>query len=155
MIPAWGQGRVQPACRGVGRALTYLGEATAAAHDLPEARRIFHDALRLAMELQATPLALDALMGLAHVHAEAGGPEQAMELSMRVLEHPAGTQDCKDRAGRLRARLETRLAAQQIQAALSRAQAKALDARAAEVLAAPGSPLGEDDSHPQSVRDSP
>lgn len=117
------------------RSLTYLGEATAAAQDWSEARRIFLDALRLGMELQATPLALDALIGLAHVQSEADQAEQAMELSVRVEGHAAGTQDCKDRAGRLRAALQQRLPAEEIQAAQARARANALEVRVEEILA--------------------
>ncbi len=44
--------------------LNYLGDAALMAGDLPAAQRIYLDVLRSAVEAQATPIALDALLGL-------------------------------------------------------------------------------------------
>jgi tetratricopeptide (TPR) repeat protein len=116
------------------RSLIYLGEATAAAHDTSEARQIFLDALQLAMELQAIPLALDALMGLAHLQAQTGKAEAALELSICVASHPSSTQEAKDRAGQLRVQLETQLTPGQVAAAQERAGAATFDALVTELL---------------------
>jgi tetratricopeptide (TPR) repeat protein len=99
------------------RSLVYLGEATTAAGDPFEARRIFLQALQMALEVQAIPLALDALVGLAYLATQAGQAEQAVELSICVLCHPASTHEAKDRAEQLIAEQETQLTPEQIEAA--------------------------------------
>ncbi|HRV93698.1 MAG TPA: helix-turn-helix domain-containing protein, partial [Anaerolineae bacterium] len=60
--------------------LIYFGEIKAAAGDFLEARRVFLETLPMALDVQAIPLALDALIGLAHLAARAGQAEQALEL---------------------------------------------------------------------------
>ncbi len=114
--------------------LVYLGEAKAAAGDVSEARLIFLDALRLAMEAQVTPLALDALTGLAYLQARAGEAERALELSICVLSHAASTHEAKARAEGLRAQLESQMTPQQIEAVRAQTQARSLDALVKELL---------------------
>jgi len=112
--------------------LLYLGEIKAAASDFSEAKRIFLEALPMALEVQAIPLVLDALIGLAFLAAQAGQVEQAMELVTCVSCHPASTQETKDRAGQLAAELETELPAQQIE--VVQAQAKSLESMVRKLL---------------------
>ncbi|MBE7556168.1 MAG: helix-turn-helix domain-containing protein [Anaerolineales bacterium] len=114
--------------------LVYLGEIKAAAGDLLEARRIFLEALPLALEVQATPLALDALVGLAYLMAWTGQAEQALELSICVSCHPASTQEARDRAEQLGVELEAQLTAQQFEIAQTRVQTKSLDVTVRELL---------------------
>jgi tetratricopeptide (TPR) repeat protein len=116
------------------QSLVYLGEAAAAADDPSEARRIYLDALQLAMEVHVISLALDALTGLAHLQAGAGQAEGALELLLCVLSHPSSTQETKDRAGQLRAQLETQLTPGQVAAAQERARAVTFDALVTELL---------------------
>lgn len=85
--------------------LIYLGEATMAAGDTAGAWRIFLDALRLATEVQAIPLALDALIGVATLQARTGQASAAMALANCVLTHPASTQEARDRVGQLTVQL--------------------------------------------------
>jgi tetratricopeptide (TPR) repeat protein len=126
------------------QSLVYLGEATEAAGDSSEAKRIYLDALHLAVEAQATSLALDVLVGLADLQAQAGGAEQALELSMCVLSHSASTQEAKDCVGQLRVQLESQLTPQQVAAAQERAQAKTFDALVTELLnPSPADPFGQ------------
>jgi predicted ATPase/DNA-binding XRE family transcriptional regulator len=123
------------------QSLVYLGDAAAAADDPSEARRFYLEALQLAVEVQVISLALDALTGLAHLGAQAGQAEGALELLLCVLSHPASTQETKDRAGQLRAQLDSQLAPGQIAAAQERAGAKTFDALVAELLStAPTAP---------------
>jgi predicted ATPase/transcriptional regulator with XRE-family HTH domain len=96
--------------------LVYLGEIKAAAGDFVEARRIFLKALPMALEVQALPLALEALVGLAYLAAQAGQAEQALERSICVLCHPAATQAVKERAEQLVVELEAQLSPPQIEA---------------------------------------
>ncbi len=116
------------------QSLIYLGKVAMAAGDTREARRLFLESLPLAMKTRASPLALDALIGLAYLQAQAGEAEQALEFSICVLHHTASTQEAKDHAGQLRAQLETQLMPQQIEAIQARAQAKAFDALVTEIL---------------------
>jgi predicted ATPase/transcriptional regulator with XRE-family HTH domain len=116
------------------QSLVYLGEATAAAGELLEARRIFVDTLRGAMEAQTAPLAMDALTGLAKLQARAGQAEQALEFSAHVLCHPASTQQAKDSAAQVGQQLKSQLTPQQAEAAQARAQAKSLENLMAELL---------------------
>jgi paraquat-inducible protein B len=116
------------------QSLVYLGQATAAAGDSFEARRIYLDALYLALEAQATSLAPDALVGLAHLQARAGEAQQALELSICVLSHSASTQEAKDRAQQLRTQLESQLTPQQVESVQARTQAKTFAALVTELL---------------------
>jgi tetratricopeptide (TPR) repeat protein len=117
--------------------LVYLGEIKAAAGDLLEARRLFLEALPMALEVQAIPLALDALIGLAYLAARAGQAEQALALSSCVSCHPASTQEAKDQAAQLGADLEAQLTTEQLEAVQARAQAKSLEVTVRELLNAP------------------
>lgn len=114
------------------QSLVYLGEVAAAADDLSAASRIYLEALQLAMEVQVISLALDALMGLAHLQARTGQAEAALELSLCVSSHPSSTHAAKDRAGHLRAELEPHLTPQQVDAI--QAQARCFEALVTELL---------------------
>jgi hypothetical protein len=74
------------------------------------------------------------LIGLADLGTRAGEAEQAFEISICVLGHSASTQETKDRAGRLRAQLESQLTPGQVAAVQERAGAKTFDALVAELL---------------------
>ncbi len=121
--------------------LVYLGEIKAAAGDLLEARRLFLEALPMALEVHAIPLALDALVGLAYLAARADQAEQALTLSIYVSCHPASTQEAKDRAEQLCVELETQLTTQQIEIIQAQIQTRSLDAIVTEFSnASPGVP---------------
>lgn len=109
------------------RTLNYLGEALAAGGDAAEARRVFLDALRGAAEVQATPLALDALVGLAHLRAGAGEAEAAAEMAACVLGHGASTHEARERARDLQAQLAHELPPRQVEAACARAAGMSFD----------------------------
>ena len=91
----------------------------------------------MALEVQAIPLALDALIGLAYQAARAGQAEEALELSICVLRHSASTQEAKDRAEQLGAELETQMTSEQLEVVQSRTQAKRFDAAVKELLNSP------------------
>ncbi len=119
------------------QSLVYLGEIKAAAGDLSEARRVFLETWPMALEVQAIPLALDALIGLAYLAEQTGQAEQALELAICVSCHPASTQDAKDRAEQLSVALETELTPQQLEAAQSRARTRTFDVRLIDLLNLP------------------
>lgn len=89
----------------------------------------------MALDFQAIPLALDALVGLAYLAAQAGQSEQAVELSICVSCHPASTQEAKERAEQLIAELEAQLTPEQLKAFQSQeAGVKTFDATVTKLL---------------------
>jgi predicted ATPase/DNA-binding XRE family transcriptional regulator len=118
----------------IARTLSYLGETTLLMGNLPEAREIYMEALHLSIEAKAIPVALDVLVGLAQLYARTDESEQALELSYHVWNHPASTQEARDRAHQLLEELEAHLTPLQIEAAQARAQAGRFEA-------IPGEPL--------------
>ena len=102
--------------------------------DDAEAERGWREALRLTAETRSMFAALDALSGIAALRARQGNVEQAFELALFVLSHPASVQDTKERATHLRAQLEPQLTSQQIKAVRARVQARAFDTAVNEAL---------------------
>jgi predicted ATPase/DNA-binding SARP family transcriptional activator len=74
---------------GSAAAYANLGEIALLAHDHAAARAAWLTALGLAHEVGATPLLLDALVGIAQALAATGAATRAHELATMVLEHPA------------------------------------------------------------------
>ncbi|HEX6035733.1 MAG TPA: tetratricopeptide repeat protein, partial [Anaerolineales bacterium] len=98
-----------------------------------DSQNAFQQALQIAVSIQATPIALCALTGIAALHAKNGATERAYELATYCWQHPSSNRQTKDRAERLRADLEARLTPEQIEAARSRAQSMTLDSLAREL----------------------
>ncbi|GIK38414.1 MAG: hypothetical protein BroJett011_22470 [Chloroflexota bacterium] len=112
--------------------LNNLGATLLTLEDQPGARRCYLEALTVARETQVTPVALDALIGLAALRVQEGVIEAALELVTHVLQHPASTQEAKDRAGRLLAAIETHLPPPQVAAVQT--QAKSFETVVTELL---------------------
>ena len=95
--------------RSIGISLINLGEVLCQLGESDASRRAFHEALRLLMEIQAHPLALDALVGLAILLQE-----ERLELALRLLQlaarHPASGRETQQRAGQQLEALETAVA---------------------------------------------
>jgi tetratricopeptide (TPR) repeat protein len=89
---------------GAAATLTKLGFNALALQEPAAADAAFRQALQIAWNAQATPRALEALAGMATVLSEGWG-DQAAELAEQVLYHPAATQESRDRAGAVLARL--------------------------------------------------
>jgi hypothetical protein len=77
---------------------------------------------------------LEALAEFASLHAKQGDMEQALEMLLIVLNHPASLPETKNRASDLRAELAAQLTSEQVEAALARAQAKTFEVVVNEVL---------------------
>ena len=118
----------------VARVLTEMSHSFLALGNDAEAAHALHDALRITTETQGTFVTLTALTGIAALRAKQGENEQALELLLIVLEHPASNQDTRDRAAHSCAELEAQLTGQQVEAAQARAQAWTLEAIVDEVL---------------------
>jgi predicted ATPase/Tfp pilus assembly protein PilF len=114
--------------------LAEMGRSVFAMGNDTEAGRVWREALRIATEIHGTPVALEALVGLASLRARQGDLEYALELLLIVLNHPASVQETRERADQLRAEMEAQLTSQQVEAAKARAQGKTLEAAVDEIL---------------------
>jgi len=98
----------------VARLLAEMSRSVFALGDEAEAERGWRESLRIANETRGVWVALEALVGIARLQAKRGEDEQALELLLIVLNHPASIQETKDRAARLHAELEANLTSSQI-----------------------------------------
>lgn len=74
------------------------------------------------MEIQGIFVALEALVGIAMLKAKQRNIEQALELTLLVLNHPASLPETKNNASALRMELEAQLTPLQIEAIQARAR---------------------------------
>ena len=118
----------------VARVLVEMSRSIFALGNDAEAERGWREALHVTMETQGTFVALEALVGIATLRAKQGHFDQALELLLIVLNHPASLQDTKDRASDLRTELETQLTPTQIEAILGDAGKKTFDTVVEELL---------------------
>ncbi|HET9908242.1 MAG TPA: tetratricopeptide repeat protein, partial [Anaerolineales bacterium] len=112
--------------RNLARVLSHQGYNALALGDAASAHDSFIAVLRHAREGGFIPLALDALVGIASLQAKRGECEQALELLLTILNHPASIQETKDRAARLRTVSEAQLTPLQIEAVQTHAGEKTL-----------------------------
>ena len=108
-------------------ALNLAGNFALQAGQNSQAREKFLEAGRLALAAQSPPNLLDALSGLACLEARMGRYERALELALKVLDHPASTQDARDRVSGLRHEIEPFLTAEQFKTAHLQSLSKTLD----------------------------
>jgi len=113
--------------RSIAISLNELGMVHHALGDYRAAQHAFDEALTTALEIGLVPLALEVLVGLAALVAQAGAAERAIELLALALQHPAGTQRTRDRAGRLLNELASDLPPEVATAAQERGKVAALD----------------------------
>ena len=107
--------------------LNLEGKIALSAGELAQAEKSFTEAGKVALEIQALPILLDALAGLATLDAERGQHERALEWVIHILQHPSSTQDTRNRSERLQTELEAQLPKQQIEAIKLRAQSITLE----------------------------
>ena len=106
--------------------LAYLGDVAALTGNGVEAKKNYVDSLRIANKIHSIPLTMLALTGLAQLEAR-DRPEQAYGWLTLILNHPATTQDTKDRARQIKEDLESHLGDEQIQAFKKVLSAQILD----------------------------
>ncbi|UCG25247.1 MAG: tetratricopeptide repeat protein [Chloroflexota bacterium] len=94
---------------GAGNCLKDLGKVDLDLNDLQAAGDHFYHALQIAANLQAVPLGVLAIVGIASLLAKQGQPERALKLLNHVAENPAADQEAKDSAQVLRVRLDAQL----------------------------------------------
>lgn len=81
--------------------LNALGNTLCSLAEYAQARVYFQQALQVALSVQAIPVALDVLVGLARILAEEGASQQALELLAISLHHPGSEQETLDKAALL------------------------------------------------------
>jgi predicted ATPase/transcriptional regulator with XRE-family HTH domain len=109
------------------RALTSWGEFRESLGDLTQAAEHFRQAIRLSLDAQASLIALNAFAGLAGVYAQQGKAESALEIAIRVVEHPASPQGARVKANQIRRDLVPRLTPEVAEAACQRARSETLE----------------------------
>jgi len=102
------------------RVLDHRGQNSLALGDRSHAHDDFQAALRLAYDGGLLPSVLSALTGLAALEAGQNANQEALERVLYVLRHPASPQETKDRAARLRTKLESGLPQAAVEAAQRR-----------------------------------
>jgi tetratricopeptide (TPR) repeat protein len=113
------------------RVYVRLGYLMLASGDVRAAQGLFSAAAGIAEE--AHIWVLDALTGLALLHAQMGQGTAALELVIHVLQHPSPRTDTKRRAQLLQSELEAQLAPEQIETVRALAQQKTFEAIRDEV----------------------
>ncbi len=103
-------------------ALNLEGKIALSVGELTQAQKSFTEAGKVASEIQALPILLDALVGLATLAAQSGQHERALQWAVHILQHPSSTQDTRNRSEGLRLEVETQLTAQQIETIRLRGQ---------------------------------
>ena len=121
----------------VARVLAEMSRSVFALGDETEAERGWRKSLRIANETRGAWVALEALVGIASVQAKRGESEQALQLLLAVLNHPASIQETKDRAEKLQQKLEMQLTSQQVEEVRAQARSKTFEVVVGEVLIQP------------------
>lgn len=93
--------------RGIAVSLNNLGHVTGALGAHEDCKTYYYEGLKIALDIQATPLALAAMGGLAVPLAQEGKTTQALELLSLALHHPASNGETRDRATDSLKKLET------------------------------------------------
>jgi tetratricopeptide (TPR) repeat protein len=106
----------------IAKSMVYLGEVDYCLGDCPEAERVYLEALHIAHEVRAVPLALDALAGLATIWASAGQCELAAQISHYIVDHPNAAFQTSTRARQILAEMEALLPASRFAAAQASAR---------------------------------
>ncbi len=117
------------------RVATHLGQLELLLNQTTAAQRNFAQALGVAAEAQVQPYALEALLGLAEVHARLAKHASALKLAGHVRQHPASTQAVKHRAEQLCAELAIQLTPDQTVTTGTEVCAQSFDGLVAEILA--------------------
>ena len=109
-------------------ALSRLGELRAAQGNLLEAQGHYRRVLEMARQRQEWPLALEALKGIAALHAQAGESARAAELLAFIGHQPASDYATRTKARRLLDEVSAQLTPETLAEAQARGRADTLEA---------------------------
>ena len=102
--------------QGSANTLLNLGHVATAQHDTERAADLFRQALRIAYEIDATPMMLESICGLANL--QPADPQALARLGM-VLNHPATTQETRDMATKTLDQLKANQPTEAVDAAIA------------------------------------
>jgi serine/threonine protein kinase/tetratricopeptide (TPR) repeat protein len=103
----------------IANTLANLGHVETALENPSAATRYFMKALQQAYEIQAEPLLLEIIVGLAKLRVNAGDDHGALEMLIMVFNHPANISDIQAMIDPLIETLTIKLSPQTVEAALS------------------------------------
>jgi ATP/maltotriose-dependent transcriptional regulator MalT len=126
---------------GLAEALHGSGRAAYAAGAYQQARDCLHEALRIAADMQFTPLVLAIMVGACEIVLHSGSSDYGVETLAFTVRHPTSERETRDRAQRLLQRYEAQLAPEAFAAATQRGHTGDLDATVASLLAVLLAPL--------------
>ena len=109
------------------RVLTSWGDLKLSLGELSSAAERFRQAIRTSLEAQTLPVALNALLGLARVYALEGKVDSALEIAIRIIDHPASPQDARINAKLIQGNMESRLTPDDIDSIYQRARSQTLE----------------------------
>ena len=95
--------------------LAQMGHSFFALGDDREASHVWGESLHIAIESKGIFIALEALAGLASLQAKQGDKEYALEMALMILNHPACSQETKNRTSLLKADLESQLTSAEVE----------------------------------------
>jgi class 3 adenylate cyclase/tetratricopeptide (TPR) repeat protein/type II secretory pathway predicted ATPase ExeA len=121
---------------GVGLVKCNLGHVGAATGEVERAWEYYLEALKTTMSLNAVPVALEALAGMANLKANEGEAERGVELLGLTVNHKLTDVDTKDFAEPILERLKSTLPEDRYEAALARGSQLELDTVVDELLGA-------------------
>jgi predicted ATPase/transcriptional regulator with XRE-family HTH domain len=107
--------------------LAYLGNALRTEGNLDEARSIYRKALRISIDAQSIPIAMESLLGLSCLELQKGNSEYSLEISYWVMHHPFITQEVRERAIDMNSEAQKLLKAPQIQEIKKIAQSRTME----------------------------
>lgn len=114
--------------------LAYLGDAVRLEGNLPKAREIYLNALRVAIVSQSITIGMEAMLGLACLELQENKPEKAYELSYLVMNHPAISQEVRDRSIVINKHTQKQLTEKQIKEIVEIAQKQTMEEIAAQLM---------------------
>jgi len=112
---------------GMASSLETLGAVAEALGQIHEARAYFLEGLQIALDIQAIPLALHVLTGLALLLTEEKEWARAVEMLTFILEHPAIDQEAKEKIHRRLPLLTIHLSPRELQAAQEQGRREGFD----------------------------
>lgn len=116
------------------RALSEMARITLATGNDAEAERLWYDSLRLSLETQGIPTAMEAIVGIANVNSRCGKHHNALRLLLFSISQPAIIPKTKVQAEQLALALEKKLAREEIESARAFASNSSLESVVSELL---------------------
>ncbi len=119
---------------GVANTLCNLGNIAIALKEYPAGLRYLRQALEIAADLQATPLVLEALVGMAQVLFQEGALLRSLRILATVLHQPGWEREALDQAEHLLDRLRAALSPDAVASALEEGRQRSVEQVLEEVL---------------------